>query len=348
MADIDWDALVNDKMGNTPDDNAPSNNDGGADTTVDDDKKGVVADAPSAAADSVDTPAADDKPAPVDDKTDEEKAEEARVAAKEKEAELAKDETPEETTARHNQEAIDKKAEEDAAAAAAEDETPSNLSVDDIKKVLDERDQQVKFDAKRFEDISLDVAKDLYPNGFDTTLKDESGHVIANAADYKQYIDPNATTEEAERVIMSEQSRLNREIQQAKDFILDKAELKHNMENDAVKVFTKYKDYFLKNPDMQQKIAANYRKTLTVQGETIMNAPMGLEEFYDFAMKPYIDNQPAASVVTAPVAPVVAKPKEQVNNERLDLLGAPSGQDDAMTKSDGSPNWGKIVKDKMK
>ncbi len=346
VMEIDWDKLTNDKMAGVENDDNSGADDAGA-GAPNDGGEGGVATPPAGGSDgAADKPAGDDKPV---EKTDEEKAEEQRVAD-EAEAELAKGETPEQTEARHQKAIDDKKAEDDAAAAAAAaDQEPSNVTVDDIKKVLDERDQQVKFDAQRFTDISKEVEKELYPNGYDTTLKDEQGHIIATAADYKQYIDPNTSTEDAERIIMNEQARLNKEVQQAKDFVLEKAELKHTMENDAVKVFNKYKDYFLKNPDIQPKIAENYRKTLTVQGTTIMNAPMGLEDFYDFAMKPYVDNLPATPAApAAPVAPVVPKPKQQVKDERLDLEGAPSGQDDGLTKSDGSPNWDKITKDKMK
>ncbi|HWT40067.1 MAG TPA: hypothetical protein VN081_02245 [Dongiaceae bacterium] len=343
MADaIDWDALVKDKL------------DGGVETPAEAAPETPPA-APAAPAEGAPaTPPEPVTPPAEAEKTDEEKAEEARLQkeAEDAEAELAKNETPEQTEARHKKAEEDataaKQAEDEAAAAAAE---PKPLTADDLNKALDARDQQVKFDAERYKTIESEVAKDLYPNGFDTTLKDEAGHVIANAADYKQYIDPNATTEEAERVIMNEQARLNGEIQQAKNFIAEKAELKHSMENDAVRVFNKYKDFFLKYPDVQPKIAASYYKTLKIQGTTIMDAPQSLEDFYDFAMEPYLKNlpqtAPAAPATPAPATPPAA-PKSKVNDESLDLMGAPSGQDDGMVKSDGSPNWEQITKAKMK
>lgn len=230
-----------------------------------------------------------------------------------------------------------------------ENATPANLSVEDIKKVLDERDAQVKFDADHYKELTATVTTDLYPNGFDIALKDEQGHVIANVEDYKQYIDPTATTEEAERIIMNEQSRLNKEVQQARDFIAEKAELTQNMENSAIKVFDKYKDYFVKNPDMLEKIRMNYRKTLKLMNNTIVEAPLDLEEFYDFSMKPYIDNlaaRPVAKPVTpAPAAPIQS-PKETVSDERLDLVGAATTGEGL--EVEGKPNWEKITKDKMR
>lgn len=306
-----------------------------------------------APADDFVTPPVDDKVAnqPIDNtttqKTDEEIASEKKIAD-DAEAELAKNEKPEETEVRHTKEIEAAEAAKNPAEGATTETTPTNLSVDDIKKVLDERDAQAVFEKKRYQEINTEVSSDLYPNGFETTLKDEKGNVIATAEDYKTYIDPNATLEDAQRIIMNEQARLNKEIQQAKDFIAEKAELKNTMENEAVIVFKKYKDYFLKNPDMQVKIANNYRKTLKLLNNTIVEAPLGLEEFYDFAMKPYVDslaNQPAATTTTAPVVTDL-KPKEKVSDERLDLLGTPTGDDGIVV--DGKPNWKKIVENKMR
>lgn len=298
--------------------------------------------------DAVTTPP--DESATPPQKTDEEIAAEKKVAD-EAEAELVKNEKPEDTEARHAKEIEDAEAAKKVAdEAAALEATPTNLSVDDIKKVLDDRDTQATFDKKRYQEINTEVASDLYPDGFDTTLKDEKGNVIATAEDYKTYIDPNATVEDAQRIIMNEQARLSKEVQQAKDFITEKAELKNTMENEAVKVFFKYKDYFLKNPDMQVKIADNYRKTLKLIKDTVVEAPLGLEEFYDFAMKPYIDSlekqpTPAPTTPTAPVD-TAQKPKEKISDERLDLMGSPT--DDNGLVVDGKPNWKKIVSDKLK
>lgn len=296
--------------------------------------------------DTVDAPVVDDvatvaKNVDIIQKTDDEKAVEQQIAA-DAEAELVKAETPEQTEARHT-----KEIEDVATDVPVVDDIPTNLSVEDIKKVLDERDAQLAFDKKRYQDINTEITSDLYPNGFDTTLKDEKGNVIATAEDYKTYIDPNATIEDAQRIIMNEQARLSKEVQQAKDFVAEKAELKNTMENEAVIVFKKYKDYFLKNPDMQVVIASKYRKTLKLLNNTIIEAPLGLEDFYDFAMKPYIDKlpKPTPTPVTAPVI-AAPKPKEKVNDERLDLLGAPTNDDGLV--AEGKPNWKKIVDNKMR
>ena len=243
---IDWEDLVKDKMGSGFEEEPET-----PPAPVDGDEEQPP-----------ETPPVDPATPPAGDgDEEEEKTQEeldAEKAAADAEAALVANETPEQTEARHKKEQDDaeaaKKAEDDAKAAEVASNAP--LTAAELQKQLDAREAQVKFDAQRFNDISAEVSKDLYPNGFDTTLKDEQGHVIANANDYKQYIDPNATTEEAERIIMNEQARLNGEIQQAKDFILEKAELKHNMENEAVRVFNKYKDFFAKHPDIQPKIAA--------------------------------------------------------------------------------------------
>lgn len=325
---IDFESIVNDKLS-------------GIDIMAGDDSPVVPPDAP-ASTPPVEAPT-DTQPQKTEDEIISEK-----IAADEAETELAKNETPEETEARHAKaveetEAAKKAADEAAALVAA----PTNISVDDFKKVLDERDAQVAFDKKRYQEINTEVTSDLYPNGFDTTLKDEKGNVILTAEDYKTYIDPNATIEDAQRIIMNEQSRLNKEVQQAKDFVAEKAELKNTMENEAVIVFKKYKDYFLKNPDMQVKIANSYRKTLKLLNNTIIEAPLGLEEFYDFAMQPYIDNLQKTTTTTT-VAPVETppEPKEKISDERLDLVGTPT--DDNGLVVDGKPNWKKIVSDKLK
>lgn len=291
-------------------------------------------------------PVVDDATTTTVQKTDDELAVEKKIAD-DAEAELVKTEKPEETEARHTKATEDAEAAKKAAEeATALENTPTNLSVDDFKRILDERDAQATFDKKRYQDINTEITSDLYPNGFDTTLKDEKGNVIATAEDYKTYIDPNATVEDAQRVIMNEQARLNKEVQQAKDFVTKAADLKNTMENEAVIVFKKYKDYFLKNPDMQVTIANKYRATLKLLNKTVVEAPLGLEDFYDFAMKPYIDNLPKSTPTT--VAPVVAvpKPKEVVSDERLDMLGSPT--DDNGLVVDGKPNWKKIVSDKMR
>lgn len=231
------------------------------------------------------------------------------------------------------------------------------LSAEDIKKILDERDNQAVIDKQRYKEISADITSDLYPNGFETNLKDEKGNIIATAEDYQKYIDPEASLESAQRIIMTEQARLNREVQEAKDFISEKAELQNTMEREAVRVMVKYKDYFDKNPDIQPRIAEKYHKTLKVMGKTIVEAPIGLEDFYDFAMKPYLDKLSAdtnkGSTDTSgddksKDEPAGDNPDEKVSDERLDLVGTPSEDSSNSLIVDGKPNWDKIVKDKMK
>lgn len=319
---FDFEAMVNDKLGVIQDDTSTATTDDSATNSTDDSTSGVATDDTSTA-----NATGDDNTGDAATVTDATTTDDATTTT-----------TDDATT-------------DDAATTTEDDTTPSNLSVDDIKKVLDERDAQAAFDVQRYKEITTEVTSDLYPNGFDIALKDEQGHVIANVEDYKQYIDPNATTEDAQRIIMNEQSRLNKEVQQAREFIAEKAELKNTMENEAVKVFTKYKDYFLKNPEIQVKIANNYRKTLKLLNNTIVEAPLGLEDFYDFAMKPYIDSLPATPAATATAtttAPVttVQQPKETISDDRLDLVGSATGEDGLVV--DGKPNWKKIVDNKLK
>lgn len=306
-------------------------------------------------------------------KTDEEKAAEAeeakkaeedaaaQKAAEEAEAEKAKGETPEQTEARHKQEADDTKAAEDAKAAeeAAKAKEPT-----DVQRTVQET-LKAERDAKTFEAaVKNDIREGLFAD-VQTELQDKDGNPIKTIEDVMQLENPstgtNFTEEEAGLILLKAQQNLNRSLADMDKQIETIAQTHLDLKDEADRVETKYGRLLRALPEVADQVWAAYEKTLIKDEKSgiITKAPLSLAEFYDTALAGQVKlvevfqqkvaneakaEQEAAAKKEADEAAAKKEADKKARDERGDIKGIIDNDDD----DDADDGWGKALKNYYK
>lgn len=210
-------------------------------------------------------------------------------------------------------------------------ETPAPLTRDDIFSAISDMRNSERTSAKALDDLTDDILKQYYPDGLSNVLVDQqSGKELRSPQDVVDASGGSMTIEEATQWLMNEQYKLDQDINRIKDDARNLAETNANFTDGIQRVLDKYKDVFAKFPDQQQKIYKQYMKQVKMDDkkDLVLSAP-DIEEFYDFAMEPYMlaygnlqANQPPPEPTNEP--PKIPDSKPSVN-DRLDESGDGGG-----------------------
>lgn len=210
-------------------------------------------------------------------------------------------------------------------------EAPAPLTKEDIQAAFREARETERNSTRELDELTDDVLKKYYPDGLSNVLIDEkSGKELRSPQDVVDASGGSMTIEEATQWLMNEQYKLDQDINRIKDDARNLAETNANFTDGIQRVLGKYKDVFAKFPDQQQKVYKAYMKQVKMDDkkDLVLSAP-DIEEFYDFAMEPYMlaygnlqANQPASQPTAE--APNIPDSKPSVN-DRLDESGDGGG-----------------------
>jgi hypothetical protein len=231
---------------------------------------------------------------------------------------------------------------------AAEDakDTPveePKLTREDIKAALQEVEQEKTSYVDDIKQTSKDVLDSFYPQGIDRQLRDKDGDPIKSIEDVMERVDPrtgeNFTEEAAGRWLLSEQQKLNQQIQELEASAERVAEVNVNLKRDAHRVVEKYSDILAAKPELATKIKALYEQSLRKDAKTgiTLEAPIPLLEFYDTYLEPYV-----TGAVQQPTPPPVEPEKPKANPADRADLPTTNGSDN-LSKEDRE--WAEIAKE---
>lgn len=164
------------------------------------------------------------------------------------------------------------------------------LTIDDIRTAISDMRNDERTSAKEIDTLTDDVLKQYYPDGLSNVLVDSAtGKELRSPQDVVDVSGGTMSIEEASQWLMNEQYKLDQNIAKIKDDARNLAEVNANFSKGIDRVLNKYKNIFEKFPEQQQKIYKQYMKQVAVdnQKDLILSAP-DIEEFYDFAMEPYV------------------------------------------------------------
>lgn len=212
-----------------------------------------------------------------------------------------------------------------------EEQPSAPLTRDDVLSAISDMRNSERTSAKALDDLTDDILKQYYPDGLSNVLVDQqSGKELRSPQDVVDASGGSMTIEEATQWLMNEQYKLDQDINRIKDDARNLAETNANFTEGITRVLDKYKDVFAKFPDQQQKIYKMYMNQVKMDDkkDLVLSAP-DIEEFYDFAMEPYVlaygnmqANQPTSQTTTE--APKIPDSKPSVN-DRLDESGDGGG-----------------------
>lgn len=211
-----------------------------------------------------------------------------------------------------------------------------------VKEALKEIETSKTDRSTALEGYKSEVAKSFYPEGIDRQLRDSDGDPITSIDDLTKLINPKTndyfTDEEAGSYLLSAQQKLNKDVEEVEKFIEDVADVNLNIEDGAKRVADKYGDVLSKNTELKDRLLQAYNKTLIKDPNTgiAIKAPMEVEEFFDIALEPMINQQSKeveGAAKAAKEAEEAAKKSAKSNqSERGDLK--PSGQSESLAPED--------------
>lgn len=208
-----------------------------------------------------------------------------------------------------------------------EQEVPKPLTVDDIRSAISDMRNEERTSAKALDTLTDEVLKQYYPDGLSNVLIDQqTGKELRSPQDVVDISGGSMTIEEASQWLMNEQYKLDADIARIKDDARSLAETNANFNQGIERVLGKYKDVFARFPEQQQKIYKQYMKQVRIdeKKDLVLSAP-DIEEFYDFAMEPYVlayGNLQAQQNTPPPQEAKVEIPEsKQSMKDRLDESG---------------------------
>mgnify|MGYP003617091652 CR=1 FL=1 len=275
--------------------------------------------------------------------SDEEKAQKekddkltADAAAAEKAEKLA-NETEEEKTAREAKEAED---------AAAENDKPNETD----RTVRDQRAIQREIEADRkqtLEEVRAKVMKDVPQR-----LEDSDGEEIRTIEDVMQLKNKKTgkafTEEEAGAWLLAATKWLNDQRDSKEAEVERLADLQLTIKDEAQSVREKYGELFKNVPGLQQQVWGKYKeKFLVVDNdlEMVTELKMGLEEFYDLQLAPYLAQaEKIASEESEAAKEKKVEKKVEKERKRADRSDVFGGKSD-LGKDKEEDDWARVAKE---
>lgn len=201
-----------------------------------------------------------------------------------KEAEVSDDSEGEERAEEKEAQQTEEKREE------GQEIPPKPLTIDDVRTAISDMRNDERTSAKELDTLTDEVLKQYYPDGLSNVLVDSAtGKELRSPQDVVDVSGGTMSIEEAQQWLLNEQYKLDTSIAKIKDDARNLAETNSNFSRGIDRVLDKYKAVFEKFPEQQQKIYKQYMKQVTIddQKNLVLSAP-DVEEFYDFAMEPYV------------------------------------------------------------
>ena len=250
-----------------------------------------------------------------------------------KEAEVSDDSEGEERAEEKEAQQTEEKREE------GQEIPPKPLTIDDVRTAISDMRNDDRTSAKELDTLTDEVLKQYYPDGLSNVLVDSAtGKELRSPQDVVDVSGGTMSIEEAQQWLLNEQYKLDTSIAKIKDDARNLAETNANFSKGIDRVLNKYKAVFEKFPEQQQKIYKQYMKQVTIddQKNLVLSAP-DVEEFYDFAMEPYVlayGNMQAQQTTTPPIEdkPKIPESKPSIK-DRLDESG-----DGGSTGREADPN----------
>lgn len=211
---------------------------------------------------------------------------------------------------------------------------PAVLTRDDFKSLLNELRTEERASTKQLDAVKSDIESRYYPNGISRVMVDEkTGLAIRTAQDVLDLADnPDLTIEQAESWRLAKQSEWDANVREIEDKIRNIAEQTVALETGTINVMNRYEELFKAAPQLERKLMAQYFKTVSVDKNTntILSAPVDIEEFFDIALEPYqtafeAQKQATTTQQQTTTTPPIQKPSK---DDRLDEFGDGAGGSD--------------------
>lgn len=138
------------------------------------------------------------------------------------------------------------------------------------------------------------VRQALFANVPDT-LRDAEGDPIRGVEDVMKLINPNTgqpfTREEATEWYSHENARFQQERSQVDQYVKNIASVNMTVKDEFDVVNKHYGEFLKSNPELAQRLWAQYERTLTIEPktQTIVNAPISILDFYNTVLQPYAE-----------------------------------------------------------
>lgn len=218
---------------------------------------------------------------------------------------------------------------------------------------------------QRVEAIKSDIRSKMFAD-VPKTLQDADGDPITSVDDVMQLLNPKTgekfeSEEEAGMWLLNAQRQFNEKIADVEKKLDAFSDVNADVKDQADAVNHKYGEFLKANPELRDKLWAQFEKTLQKDEATdiITAAPVSLEEFYDFQLSPRMEQKAAPTEPEALVAPAAPeqtpeqkaaeeskakaeaeKQRQQKRADRSDIYVAPQqGTEDSDDKE-----WGEAAK----
>lgn len=172
--------------------------------------------------------------------------------------------------------------------------------------------------AEATEAVKKDVREKLFAD-VPSQLQDADGDPISSIDDVQKLINPRTgetfTEEEAGIWLLSAQQQFNKGIENVEKQVDQIANTNIYLKDEADTVNSKFGEVLKANPEMRDRLWAQYEKTLVKDEASgvILQAPVSLSEFYEVALAPYATQvaatQTAEEIAAAEAAKAEAEAK---------------------------------------
>lgn len=220
-----------------------------------------------------------------------------------------------------------------------------------IREAMRELDSEKSQQSERRDSFKKEIVETFYPNGIDRVLRDSEGDPINGIDDLTKLVNPKTedyfTEEEAGAWLLNAQQQLNRDVQEVERFVEDVADTNVQIEDGAKRVAEKYGDILSSDDKLRGRLLEAYNKTLIKDPKSgvAIKAPMEVEEFFDIALEPILEQRTEAAQKAAAekkaANEAAKKAQKAAQGERGDL--PPSGKAEQLAPAD--KEWANALKE---
>lgn len=163
---------------------------------------------------------------------------------------------------------------------------------------------QARQSAQALQTLKDDIRSELFAD-VPTKLLDRDGKPIETVEDVMGFINPQTdepfTMAEAGSWLLAKQQQLNARIAETDKEVERIADVRQSLEDQASLIEYKYGEILKEKPDLKARVWASYEQTLQKRNNQIVDAPVSLENFYDIALGPYLEQAKATQEQAAAV-----------------------------------------------
>lgn len=226
------------------------------------------------------------------------------------------------------------------------------LSKDSIKEALRELNAEDKARTSELGTLKNEVIEALYPEGLDRQLRDSDGDPITGIEDLTKLVNPATneyfTDEEAGQWLLSNQQKLNRDIENIEKYAAEVADTHIALRDGTERVKEVYGEFLEKNPDIADELMSAYDATLVKdeKSKLIIKAPVDVVTFYSVALKGHMaavskQAEEAAVADAAKAAAEKAEADKKAAEEEAALKAEQEERGDLPPNKDTKPSMSK-------